>query len=69
MRLKGSGAELRKNSGWISGLQVVPQSLDLIHQEVDVGAGCSGVGDDHAEEVDLVPLRLVAHHGRPRLHH
>lgn len=27
------------------------------------------IGDDHAEEVDFVSLRLVAHHGGAALHH
>lgn len=61
-------AEPSSQSNWAAGgagLQVVSEPIDLVHQEVNVCAGCSGVGDDHAEEVDLVPLRLVAHHGRP----
>lgn len=50
-------------------LQVLSQSFDLLYEEVDVGPGGSGVGDDHAKEVDLVSLRLVAHHSGPGLHH
>lgn len=54
---------------WLTGLQVVTQPLNLINEEVDVRLRHRGVGDDHAEEVDFVALRLVAHHGGPRLHH
>lgn len=50
-------------------LQIVPQSFNLLNQEVDVRPGGSGVGDDHAKEVDFVSLGLVAHHGGPGLHH
>ena len=50
-------------------LQVVAQSLDLVDQEVDVRARGGRVGDHHAEEVDLLPLWLVAHHGSSTLHH
>ena len=50
-------------------LQVMAQPLDLIDEEVDVRLGGGRVGDDHAEEVDLLTLGLVAHHGGPRLHH
>lgn len=46
-------------------LQVLTQPLDLIDEEVDVGLSDRGVGDDHSEEVDVVALRLVAHHGGP----
>lgn len=45
------------------------QALDLIDEEVDVGLCGCGVGNHHAEEVDFVGLRLVAHHGGPRFHH
>lgn len=50
-------------------LQVLSESLDLLDEEVDVRLGGSVIGDDHAEEVDLVSLRLVAHHGGAALHH
>lgn len=50
-------------------LQVVPQPLNLLDQEVDVWPGSRRVGDDHAEEVDLVSLWLVTHHSSARLHH
>ena len=62
--LFGTPAPIRRSL-----LQVVAQSLDLVDQEVDVGARGRRVGDDHAEEVDLLTLRLVAHHGGPTLHH
>lgn len=45
------------------------QALDLIDEEVDVGLRGCGVGNHHAEEVDFVGLRLVAHHGGPGFHH
>lgn len=44
-------------------------TLDLIDEEVDVGLCGCGVGNHHAEEVDFVGLRLVAHHGGPGFHH
>lgn len=50
-------------------LQVLSEALDLFDEEVDVLEGGGWVGDDHSEEVDFVCLRLVAHHGRPVLHH
>lgn len=50
-------------------LQILAQSLYLLNEEVDVRLGGGWVGDDHPEEVGLVPLRLVANHGRARLHH
>ena len=62
--LFGTPAPIRRSL-----LQVVAQSLDLVDQEVDVGARGRRVGDHHAEEVDLLTLRLVAHHGGPTLHH
>lgn len=49
--------------------QVLSESLDLLDEEVDVRLGGSVVGDDHAEEIDFVSLRLVAHHGGAALHH
>lgn len=45
------------------------ESFDLLDKEVDVHVGSGGVGDDHAEKVDFVALRLVADHSRPVLHH
>lgn len=45
------------------------ESLDLLDEEVDVLESSCGVGDHHAEEVHLVPLRLVADHGCAVLHH
>lgn len=50
-------------------LQIPPESFDFLHQEVDIGSRRGRVGDDHAKEVDLLPLRLVAHHRGARLHH
>lgn len=52
--------------GW---LQILAQSFYLLNEEVDVRLGGGRVRDDHPEEVGLVPLRLVANHGRARLHH
>lgn len=49
--------------------QVLAQSFYLLNEEVDIRLGRGWVRDDHPEEVGLVPLRLVAHHGRARLHH
>lgn len=46
-------------------LQVVADPLHLVDEEVDVGLGGCRVGDDHTEEVDLIGLWLVAHHGGP----
>lgn len=54
---------------WLWGLQVVGEPLDLIDEEVDVRLGDRRIGDDHSEEVYFIALRLVAHHGGPRLHH
>lgn len=51
------------------GLQVLAQPLYLLNEEVDVRLGGGWVRDDHPEEVGFVPLRLVANHGCPRLHH
>lgn len=51
------------------GLQVVTQPLNFVDEEVDVGLRGRGIGNHHAEEVDFVALRLVAHHGGPGLHH
>lgn len=50
-------------------LKILSQSLNLFNEEVNVFKGSSWVGDDHTEEVDLVSLRLIAHHGRSILHH
>lgn len=50
-------------------LKVLAQSLNLFDEEVNICKCSSWVGDDHAEEVDLVSLRLIAHHGRSVLHH
>lgn len=44
-------------------LQVLAQPLDLVDEEVDIRLGGCRVGDHHAEEIDLVGLWLVAHHG------
>lgn len=44
-------------------LQVVADPLYLVDEEVDVRLGGRRVGDDHTEEVDLIGLWLVAHHG------
>lgn len=60
---------LRRKRVEVCFLQVVPQALNLLDQEVDVWPGSSRVGDDHTEEVDLVTLWLVANHRSPRLHH
>lgn len=46
-------------------LQVVADPLYLVDEEVDVRLGGCRVGDDHTEEVDLIGLWLVAHHGGP----
>ena len=45
------------------------ESFDLLDEEVDVLESGGGVGDDHPEEVHLVSLGLVAHHGGAVLHH
>lgn len=50
-------------------LQILAQPLYFLNEEVDIRLGSGWVGDDHPEEVGLVPLRLVANHGRARLHH
>lgn len=47
----------------------MPQSLNLLDQEIDVWPGGGRVGDDHAKEVDLISLWLVTHHRSARLHH
>lgn len=46
-------------------LQVIADPLYLVDEEVDVRLGGRRVGDDHTEEVDLIGLWLVAHHGGP----
>ena len=53
--------------GWQ--LQILAQPLYLLNQEVNIRLGSGWVGDDHPEEVSLVPLRLVANHGCARFHH
>lgn len=53
------------DSGSERGLQILTQPLYLLNEEIDVRLGGGWVGDDHPEEVGFVPLRLVAHHGRP----
>lgn len=69
-QLKGSGTAPRSlERRRLSGLQVVTEPLYLIDEEVDVRLGNRRVGDDHSEEVYFIALRLVAHHGGPRLHH
>lgn len=50
-------------------LQILAQSFYLFNEEVDVRLCGGRVRDDHPEEVGLVALRLVANHGRARLHH
>lgn len=50
-------------------LQILAQAFYLLKEEVDVGLRGGRVRDDHPEEVGLVPLRLVANHGRAGLHH
>lgn len=60
----------KNNRFWhLKFLKILSQSLNLFNEEVNVFKGSSWVGDDHTEEVDLVSLRLIAHHGRPVLHH
>lgn len=49
--------------------EVLTESLDFLDEKVDILEGGSRVGDDHAEEVDLVSLGLVAHHRAATLHH
>ena len=50
-------------------LQILAQSFYLLDEEVNIGLCSSWVRDDHPEKVGLVPLGLVANHGRARLHH
>lgn len=45
------------------GLQILTQPLYFLDEEIDVRLGGGWVGDDHPEEVGLVPLRLVTNHG------
>ncbi len=60
----------KNNRFWhLKFLKILSQSLNLFNEEVNVFKGSSWVGDDHTEEVDLVSLRLIAHHGRSVLHH
>lgn len=64
------------NPGLVSNLvpvfwhrDVLPQSLDLIQQEVNVPWRHNRVGDGHPEEVREVTQGLVLNHQGPRLHH
>ena len=66
---KKTSGSLSGHQGGAESLQVVAHPLDLVNEEVDVGLSGRVVGHHHAEEVDFVALRLVAHHGGPRLHH
>lgn len=57
----------REQGGFV--LKVLAQSFDLLDEKVDILEGGGRIGDHHAEKVDLVPLWLVADHGRAVLHH
>lgn len=54
---------------WGGHLQILAQSFYLLNEEVNIRLRSGWVRDDHPEKVGLVPLRLVANHGRARLHH
>lgn len=52
----------KRKSGQESALQILPQSFDLLNQEVNVRLGSCRIRNNHSEEVGFVSLRLVSNH-------
>lgn len=50
-------------------LQIFPQPLNLVQEEVQVAVMDLGRKDDHAEKIDPTVQRLITHHHRATFHH
>ena len=50
-------------------LQLLPEPLDFVQQEVDIRVRRGAVGYDHAEEVGFIAQWLIPDHGTSFLHH
>lgn len=50
-------------------LQIFPQPLNLVEEEVQIAVLHLGTKDDHAEKIDSAVQRLITHHHRAPFHH
>lgn len=67
--MMGNDHRMNDDSAPRAHLQIFPQSLNLIQEEVQVALLQLRRKDDHAEKIDSTIQRLITDHHRATFHH